>query len=147
MLPFHNYPLTMRRIFTLVLMVFLAISLVSAEDNMQIEVLNNNIRIVYELNDSKAAKELYDSLPITTDVENFSNNEKIFYPEVSLDTSSLPLARGGSGILAYYRPWGNIVMFYGSFSSNSSLFGLGRVVEGEGNISRLRGEITVNTVE
>lgn len=114
---------------------------------MQIEVLNNDLRIVYDLNDSKASRELYESLPLITEVENFSNNEKIFYPEVSLDTSSLPLARGGSGILAYYRPWGNIVMFYGSFSSNSSLFALGRVVEGEENISRLRGEIKVNKVE
>lgn len=137
----------MKRIITFAFMITLVLGTVFAEDGMQIEVLNNDLRIVYELNDSKASRDLYDSLPITTDVENFSNNEKIFYPEVSLDTSSLPLARGGSGILAYYRPWGNIVMFYGSFSSNSSLFGLGRVVEGEGNISRLRGEITVNTVE
>ena len=137
----------MKRIITFAFMITLVLGTVFAEDGMQIEVLNNDLRIVYELNDSKVSRDLYDSLPITTDVENFSNNEKIFYHEVSLDTSSLPLARGGSGILAYYRPWGNIVMFYGSFSSNSSLFGLGRVVEGEGNISRLRGEITVNTVE
>lgn len=35
--------------------------------------------IVFQLNDSIAAKALYEQLPLSIQVENYSNNEKIFY--------------------------------------------------------------------
>ena len=53
------------------------------------------LRIV-ELNDSTAADFLYEQLPITTEVENYSTNEKIFYPSRELDTSDSPVAEGGA---------------------------------------------------
>ena len=34
--------------------------------------------IVFVLNDSQAAQDLYNQLPINIKIENFSNNEKIF---------------------------------------------------------------------
>ena len=42
---------------------------------------------VYELNNSQAAAELYDQLPLTLEVEDYSTNEKIFYPPEALDTT------------------------------------------------------------
>lgn len=111
---------------------------------MKIRVTNQENTIIYELNNSLAAQNLYNQLPIITEVENYSNNEKIFYPNETLDTTDTPLAkRGGEGVLAYYEPWNDIVMFYDNFSSNSSLYELGKAVEGSNNIKNLSGEITI----
>ena len=61
---------------------------INTEDKkMQIEVKGNGKMIVYELNDSQAAKDLYAQLPLSMEVENFSTNEKVFY--ASFPTSNL----------------------------------------------------------
>ena len=103
--------------------------------------------IVYALNDGTAADSLLAQLPLTVEVEDYSTNEKIFYPEQTLDTSGSPLAQAGSGTLAYYEPWGDVVFFYGNYSENPSLFELGQVVSGEEVISQMSGTITLEAVE
>ena len=113
----------------------------------QIVVQAENGSVVYELNDSPAADSLYEQLPITIPVEDYSTNEKIFYPPQSLDTSGTPQASDGAGTLAYYAPWGDVVMFYGDYSQNSSLFELGRVVSGSELVSGMSGTITVRRME
>ena len=129
--------------------VVLTSCMAASEEKMEriIYVKGNNGTVVFELNSSKAADDLWKQLPLETEVGNFSNNEKIFYPENELNTSNTPLAEGGSGTLAYYRPWGNVVMFYGSFNPNSSLYGLGRAVEGGNLISSLSGTLRIEKVE
>ena len=113
----------------------------------RIKVTGNNGTVVFELNGSDAADSLWAQLPFEAEVENFSNNEKIFYPENGLSVSSTPLAEGGAGTLAYYRPWGNVVMFYGPFNPNGSLYGLGRAAEGKDLISSLSGTIRIEKAE
>ena len=113
----------------------------------EISVAGNNGTVIFELNDSVAADDLWAQLPLEAEVENFSNNEKIFYPENELSTSGTPLAEGGAGTLAYYSPWGNVVMFYGSFNPNGSLYGLGRAAEGEELISSLSGTLRIEKAE
>lgn len=55
-----------------------------------------------------------------------------------------PLAEtGAAGTLAYYAPWGDVVMFYGPFSPNGALYELGRAVDGVDAIARLSGEIEI----
>ena len=98
---------------------------------------------LYALNDSPAAATLLEQLPLTVQVEDYSSNEKIFYPPQKLDISDSPAASGGSGTLAYYAPWGDIVMFYGDFDENPSLYELGRIVSGEELLSQLDGSITI----
>lgn len=94
------------------------------------------------LNNSQAATDLWNQLPLTCAVEDFSTNEKTFYPE-ELDVTGAPRAEGGAGTLAYYAPWGDVVMFYDSFSANNSLYELGEAVEGIELIGQLSGQITV----
>ena len=84
---------------------------------------------------------------LTIEVEDYSNNEKIFYPEEELDTSDSPLAQDGAGTLAYYEPWGDVVFFYGDYSENPGLFELGQVVSGGDLISQMSGTITIETAE
>ena len=113
----------------------------------QISVTCGDTQVVYALNDSPAAQSLLSQLPLTVAVEDFSTNEKVFYPPQELDTSDTPLAEGGAGTLAYYAPWGDVVLFYDSFSANGSLYELGEAVSGAEDISQMTGTITVETVE
>ena len=115
-------------------------------ETRQIRVTCNGAEAVYELGDSPAANALYAQLPLTLPVEDFSTNEKIFYPPEELDTSDTPLASGGAGTLAYYAPWGDVVLFYDEYSANSSLYELGRIVSGGELVSGFSGEITVEAV-
>jgi hypothetical protein len=71
---------------------------------MQISVKANGKTTVFELNNSPAARDLYAQLPLSTSVENYSNNEKIFYPPQKLNTTDTPQADAKAGPLAYYAP-------------------------------------------
>lgn len=112
-------------------------------ENMQITVHSNGNITVFQLNDSQAAKELYDQLPLSIEVENFSHNEKIFYPPKKLDTSNTPLTDAKNGTLAYYAPWGNVVMFYKDFGTASGLYELGHAVSGVEHIQNMSGTIEI----
>ncbi len=78
--------------------------------------------VVYQLNDGTAADSLFAQLPFTVEIEDYSTNEKIFYPPCELDTSDSPLATEGAGTLAYYEPWGDVVFFYGGYNENPYLY-------------------------
>lgn len=47
---------------------------------MRIKVSDGTNTIIYELNETSVATSLYQMLPIEVAVQNYSNNEKIFYP-------------------------------------------------------------------
>ena len=98
----------------------------------------------------KAPKMIADALlaqlPLTVEVEDYSTNEKIFYPPQALDTADAPPAEGGTGTLAYYAPWGDVVMFYGDYNASSSLYELGQAVSGGDLVGSLSGAITLTAV-
>lgn len=102
--------------------------------------------IVFKLNNSPAANTLYEQLPLSVSVENYGHNEKIFYPPEELDTSETPLAKGPAGTLAYYAPWGNVVLYYGECGGASGLYALGEAVSGTDQIETLSGEIRLEAV-
>lgn len=113
----------------------------------QISVQFGENTVVYELNDGTAADSLYEQLPLTIEVEDYSTNEKIFYPPQPLDTNNSPLAQSGAGTLAYYEPWGDIVLFYGDYNENPSLFELGQAVSGGDLVSGMSGTITIDIID
>ena len=108
-----------------------------------ITVTSNDRVTVFELNDSPAAKDLYAQLPLSIAVENYSNDEKIFYPPEKLNTNDTPLADAHAGTLAYYAPWGDVVMFYEDFGSAAGLYELGKVTEGAEYIREMTGTIHI----
>lgn len=116
-------------------------------ETMKIRVTNEEYEIVYQLNDSTAAKGLYEQLPLTLEVKDFSTNEKTFYPPKELDVTDTPVANADKGTLAYYAPWADVVMFYDCFGTGNSLYELGEVVSGKENIENLQGTIIVEVVE
>lgn len=67
-------------------------------DVMRISVSDGDNNIIFELNDSSASLDLYNQLPIVTMVQDFSSNEKIFYPdELDIDDTGL-----SSGVMQVY---------------------------------------------
>lgn len=120
----------------------------SGEDDMRLQVRDSaGNTILIQLNDSPAAKSLYDQLPLTIPVENYSSNEKIFYPPEKLSTSDTPMAEGGAGVIAYFEPWGNVVMYYGDFGKYPGLYELGNTISGAEHIESLAGEVQISKVE
>lgn len=110
---------------------------------MKISIRANGKTTVFELNNSPAARDLYDQLPLSITVENYSNNEKIFYPPKKLNTTDTPQAYAQVGTLGYYAPWGDVVMFYGSFGSATGLYELGHAVSGSEHIQGISGTIRI----
>ncbi|WP_303297060.1 cyclophilin-like fold protein [Megamonas funiformis] len=106
----------------------------------------NNQTIEIELNNSPAANDLYNQLPLSIDLEDYSTNEKIFYPHNKLNTESTPKATPKIGTLAYYEPWGDVVIFYDDFRANNDLYELGHIISGEDILSELSGTVTIETM-
>lgn len=106
----------------------------------------NNQTIEIELNNSPAANDLYNQLPLSIDLEDYSTNEKIFYPPNKLNTESTPKATPKIGTLAYYEPWGDVVIFYDDFRANNDLYELGHVISGGDIVSELSGTVTIEAM-
>ncbi len=81
------------------------------------------------------------------EVNDYSTNEKIFYPEEGLDTSDVVEGHGSFGSLAYFSPWGNVVMYYSECGPYSGLYLLGKATEGAENIEKISGTITIEKYE
>ena len=113
----------------------------------RISIEYNGNTIIFELNNSQAAQDLYDQLPLSVESEDYSDTDKIFYPSEDLNVSDAPEAEGGAGVLAYYEPWGDVVMFYDDFDSSSSLYELGRVVSGSEWIEDMSGTIEISQMQ
>ena len=114
----------------------------------RIKVTDGAHSVTFELNETSAAQSLYNMLPTTREVQDYSTNEKIFYPETDINYSS-DCIEGAcpAGTLALFSPWGNVVMYYGAASQYPGLYILGNAVEGADQISELTGDITVSKVE
>ncbi|PBC65708.1 hypothetical protein BKI49_02315 [Streptomyces sp. Tue6028] len=89
------------------------------------------------LNDSAAAHDLAELLPLTLDMEDFHRTERIAYPPRKLDTTGAPAASNPkAGDLAYYAPWGNLAFFYRDGDHSPDLVILGRLTD-PGDTDRL----------
>jgi hypothetical protein len=65
------------------------------------------------LNDSPAARDFAGLLPLTLDLEDFHQTERVADLPRRLTTSGAPEpAAPKAGDLAYYAPWGNLALFY-----------------------------------
>ena len=115
--------------------------------NMKIKVSDGTNAVTFELDETSAAKSLYGMLPMDVAVENYSNNEKIFYPTATVTYGS-DCSEGDcpAGTLALFSPWGNVVMYYGAASRYSGLYILGKAVEGTDIIRHLSGTIHIEAV-
>lgn len=111
-------------------------------DLMNIKITNEGLSATFKLNDSTAAADLAKQLPLTISVKNYSTDEKIFYP-TPLSVFNTPTSNGQAGDLAYFAPWDDVAIFYRDFSAAPGLYQLGRCIEGQDNIAKFNGTITI----
>jgi len=110
---------------------------------MKIVVRSGKNSTTYALNNSSAAKALLAQLPLEVAVEPYGGNEMIFYPPKKLDVTETPAASAKAGMLAYYAPWGDVVMFYKDFGRASGLYELGHVVSEGEHVPTMSGMIRI----
>ena len=119
-----------------------------AQGTMQIEIKNNSRTFRVVLNDSQAARDFYKQLPLSVDVKNFSDNEKIFYPPQKLKTQDAVVAHATKGTLAYFIPWGNLTFFYKDYAPVSAdLIEIGKVVSGDADLEKLSGKLEITAAK
>lgn len=54
---------------------------------------------------------------------------------------------GPFGTLAYFSPWGNVVMYYSECGEYPGLYIMGEAIEGEDLIEKLSGTISVTVLD
>ncbi|WP_327726649.1 cyclophilin-like fold protein [Streptomyces sp. NBC_00487] len=81
------------------------------------------------LDDNAVARDFASLLPLSLDLEDFHQTERIAYLPRKLDTSGAPApAAPKAGDLTYYAPWGNMALFYrDGDSASADLIILGHV--------------------
>ena len=133
----------------IILCIILPLSLFANKERntMKISVESDGKVVIFQLNNSEASKQLFGQLPLSIKVEDYASNEKIFYPPNKLSTSNTPLANGKKGTLAYYAPWGDVVMFYDDFGKVSGLYELGFVSYGINDIKSFSGTIEIKPID
>jgi hypothetical protein len=100
------------------------------------------------LNAGATARDFVTFLPLTLDMADFHQTERIAYPPRDLDISGAPdAATPKAGDLAYYVPWGNLALFYRDGQHSPGLVILGRLNHDE-DTERLANadRVTIETV-
>lgn len=92
------------------------------------------------LYDNPSARDFFSMLPLDLTIDNYANNEKIAYlPRKLTEEGSGPFGNERPYDLCYFKPWGNLALFYADYSYSSGLIRLGRFDEGYEAL-QLRGE-------
>ena len=105
--------------------------------------LQRNITITVEgqvlratLNNSKAAHDFAELLPLTLTLEDYAGIEKVSDLPKRLSTEGAPSgSEASAGDITFYAPWGNLAIFYEDFQYSKGLIILGEI---EGNIEVLK---------
>ena len=106
-------------------------------NDMKLKISYADAQLTATLYDNPTTRDLVSLLPITTQLEDYADNEKIFYPERKLTTDGAPEGyKPRKGDITYYAPWGDVAIFYKDFNYSSGLISLGKL-EGE-DIDKLK---------
>ncbi|MFG2039069.1 cyclophilin-like fold protein [Dactylosporangium sp. NPDC048998] len=105
--------------------------------------------VVVGLIDSPTSRDLVSKLPLSLTFEDFAGKEKISYLPARLATDGSPGSAPTNGTLIYYKPWGNLGLFYNaSGGHDDNLITLGTVESGMDQLDRLgQGTVTVEALQ
>ncbi len=83
------------------------------------------------LNDSATARDFAELLPLTLDLSDFHQTERIADLHRRLSTADAPEGTDPrAGALAYYASWGNLALYYRNASAAAGLIVLDQVTDG-----------------
>ncbi len=107
---------------------------IAEEGSMKIRFVFDDRNVTATLNDSPSTRDFVAQLPLTVELEDYANTEKIAYLPSKLTKEGAPSGVSSeAGDISYYAPWGNLVVFYKSFGYASGLISLGKI---DGDLSR-----------
>lgn len=97
-------------------------------NEMKISITIGDKILKASLYDNATARDLISRLPLKVELEDYADNEKIFYPEPKLSTTGAPEGFNPSaGDITYYAPWGDVAIFYKDFKYSRGLISIGEV--------------------
>lgn len=121
----------MRKLFsTLLFICLLNISYGYAGENVMIEIEIDGEKIDGVIYDNAAGKSFLNMLPLTLTLEDYNNTEKISYLKDigKIDTKGMANSYNPKiGTIAFYKPWGNLCIFYKDFRLSSELYPIGEI--------------------
>lgn len=100
--------------------------------------------ITAAMEDNVAARDFLARLPLEVTLNDYANTEKIFYPSPTLTIQGAP--RGCTptpGDITIYIPWGNVAIFYKSFSASNDLIKIGRIDDSGIEALSIAGDVQV----
>jgi len=98
---------------------------------MKLKITSGDKVVMAILYENPTTRGFIGQLPLTVDMEDFAGKEKIFYPPNKLSsTERKAVSDPKIGDINVYAPWGNIAIFYGSYSGSRDLIRIGRITEG-----------------
>ena len=97
----------------------------------KIRLVFDNKEVVVSIFDNPAGRDFLSLLPLEAEFKDFASEEKIAYLPRKLDTSGPPTPGKEQGDFTYYRPWGNLAVFYHGFGNSGQLTVLGRIESGK----------------
>ncbi|MEV4049775.1 cyclophilin-like fold protein [Amycolatopsis sp. NPDC049688] len=96
------------------------------------------------LNDSAAARDFAALLPLTLNLSDFHETERISDLPRPLSTAGAPRsAEPKAGDLAFYAPWGNLAIYYRNAPRADGVVILGRLAEGGAEVLATAGRVTI----
>lgn len=98
--------------------------------DMRVRFTFGDFTMTATLYDNPPARDFYAMLPLELAISDFAHNEKIAYlPRKLTEEGSGQFDNEQPYDLCYYRPWGNLAMFYADYE-HPGLIRLGRFEEG-----------------
>lgn len=121
----------------------------SLEENaMKLSLTVNEQNYAITLNNSQAAQDFYQMMPLELTLSDFNQTEKVADLPESLRIEDSP---GGSaaeaGQLAYYAPWGNLAIFYRDFRYGEGLVILGEIDQGADMLRNLNQDFAITLTQ
>lgn len=95
---------------------------------MKVLIQTNEGTFNLELEDNPTTRSFFETLPLTVKLDDYAGIEKVFYPDPKLSIEAAPLgANPLAGDVMYYSPWGDVAIFYKSFSYAPGLIPMGKI--------------------
>lgn len=108
------------------------------DHHLDLESSTMKIRFIFDdqtihatLDDTPSTRAFVHQLPLSFELEDYASTEKIAYLPEKLTREGAPSGTSArAGDIAYYAPWGNLVIFYRDFGHANGLIHLGKIDAG-----------------
>lgn len=117
-----------------------------AEAPITVRLVIEQEEVLIDLLDNPAAMAFAAQLPLTLPFKDYAGEEKIATLPKNLNAQGSPTAREVYGEapadFTYFRPWGNLAVFYRGFGDDGQLLALGRIRTGKAILTRQHQDFT-----